>query len=471
MSDSPKNILLTETLRILLMAGQRSAPEISQALKVSPRTALSLTLQHKEKVCSFGNGKRRRYALRRQLRGSTSEIQVFTIDKKGVVSETNPLCLVYPSGCLWQANHSGYPVDEETKDGLWSGLPYPICDMYPEGFLGRAQAQREHKNLQVATNPKEWSDDDILHVLCRTGADTKGNLIVGEEALHLFHQELAGPADALSEAVLLESYVRYATQALRGTQPGSSAGGDFPKFTALRLLTGSKTPHVIVKFSGEVKNDDTARWADLLRCEQIALKTLHTTLGIPAASSRILEHQGRVFLESERFDRHGHFGRSPLISFFVLSNHFGLPSTNWCDNALQLEHAKLFSSSNVEQVKLTWWFGILIANTDMHLGNISVTLTDKKNSTKGNKVSPLTLAPIYDMLPMAYAPYSGGEPPPLELQALALPKPADTSIWKQASVGASEFWKQVTEQKSITDGFRRLADQYLERISVISSRI
>ena len=46
-----------------------------------------------------------------------------------------------------------------------------------------------------------------------------------------------------------------------------------------------------------------------------------------------------------------------------------------------------------------WAFGMLIGNTDMHHGNLSFI------SSHGR---PYDLAPAYDMLPMGFAPKSGG---------------------------------------------------------------
>jgi hypothetical protein len=46
-----------------------------------------------------------------------------------------------------------------------------------------------------------------------------------------------------------------------------------------------------------------------------------------------------------------------------------------------------------------WAFGQLIGNTDMHNGNLS--FMSEENC-------PLELSPVYDMLPMTFAPTSGG---------------------------------------------------------------
>ena len=67
---------------------------------------------------------------------------------------------------------------------------------------------------------------------------------------------------------------------------------------------------------------------------------------------------------------------------------------------------RLAAADLVDQVRILWWYGKLIGNTDMHLGNVSFRFRpDPRGRVQ------LNLAPAYDMLPMLYAPLSGGEIP------------------------------------------------------------
>ena len=50
------------------------------------------------------------------------------------------------------------------------------------------------------------------------------------------------------------------------------------------------------------------------------------------------------------------------------------------------------------QINLLEWFGRCIANIDMHFGNLSFFWSKVEDTVS------LNLAPIYDMLPMLYAP-------------------------------------------------------------------
>lgn len=47
-------------------------------------------------------------------------------------------------------------------DGLYPGLPWFLQDLRPSGFLGRLLAQRYSNELGVSSDPRDWSDDDVL---------------------------------------------------------------------------------------------------------------------------------------------------------------------------------------------------------------------------------------------------------------------------------------------------------------------
>ena len=79
----------------------------------------------------------------------------------------------------------GWPVDTDAASGVWlHGLPYPLQDMRPQGYVGRQFALRHASALGIAASPQAWSDDDVLHILCTTGLDTPGNLMVVKRFSH-----------------------------------------------------------------------------------------------------------------------------------------------------------------------------------------------------------------------------------------------------------------------------------------------
>jgi hypothetical protein len=79
-----------------------------------------------------------------------------------------------------------WPLDDEMADGWFNGVPYPLGDMRPQGFLGRNFAHQFAAILQVEDAVNRWSEDDILHVLSVVGWDQPGNYILGEQALRRF---------------------------------------------------------------------------------------------------------------------------------------------------------------------------------------------------------------------------------------------------------------------------------------------
>ncbi len=355
---------------------------------------------------------------------------------------------------------TGWPMPDESRDGWWDGLPYPLYDMRFQGFMGRQFARAEHHRLGVSANPEEWSDDDVLHVLSSSGSDLSGSLIVGDPAYEHWQARKSAPTKPLKARALGRAYGALAHQAIIDGVPGSSAAGEFPKFSALRELAGSDTPHVLVKFSGADGSPAVRRWADLLVCEHLALECAATLPGIQSARSRIVAHGGRTFLEVERFDRHGHFGRSRLAALTTLNAALiGDGSNDWAHLAHRFAQAGLIEPATVEHVRCLWWFGRLIANTDMHTGNLSFAPQGK-----------LTLAPTYDMLPMLYAPLPGGEVPTRSFEP-SLPLPPLRSAWTTACQAAVLFWTRGSKDVRISEDFRRMCALNSLRLQQVAQKL
>jgi len=432
------------SLPTALRRGPMSATALAAAIGASPRGSLRMLGEAQANIVSFGAAGRTRYAWRHPLRGETGPLPLFSVDAQGRVAEVAALSLIEPAGSHCALGAAGWPVDAASRDGLWDGLPYPLYDMQPQGFLGRSFARREHRSLEVASDPREWSDDDVTFVLSRRGSDTGGNLILGELALQGFQHELARPAEALPATATAAAYLQMAEATVAQGLAGSSAAGEFPKFTALRELPGAASPHVIVKFSGPLDAPATRRWGDLLVCEHLAGTAVAGLPGLAAARSRVLQSGERLFLESERFDRPGRFGRSALVSLQAIDGHlFGLSTQDWRVHARTLAGHALLSAEDALAVQRLWWFGRLIANSDMHLGNLSFV----------PQAGRLVLAPSYDMLPMAFAPLPGGEVPALHW-APELPPPAQAAVWQEAAAAALAFWQQAAADGRISAGFR-----------------
>jgi hypothetical protein len=156
-----------------------------------------------------------------------------------------------------------------------------------------------------------------------------------------------------------------------------------------------------------------------------------------------------VFLELTRFDRHGLFGRSGLVSWATLNaGLFGAGSLAWGDVGRMLAGRGWLKDADhgaqdAARLERLACFGQLIANSDMHDGNLSF-----EPASAG-----VRLAPVYDMLPMRYAPRPGLELPNPDFSP-RLPIPAQRHAWHDAARAALRFWQAAEADGRISDGFR-----------------
>jgi len=449
-----------ETARDLLPMLLRRNPgiratQLASLAQVSPATMVRILKEMRASVVRIGSTSTTRYFLRRPLRGLLGAIAVYAIDTRGQATQVGELQLTEPDGTLLDVAAMGWIVDQEFANGFWAhGLPYPLQDMRPQGFLGRQFAAAQAGQLGISTNPTAWNDDEVLQVLTQYGIDTPGNLIVGDTALQRWLQTKAATAALLNDRTIDAGYAELASQASAGGAAGSSAAGEFPKFTAVRELGGCQTEHVIVKYTAADTSNTVQRWSDLLVCEHLALQALRTVRNIASAHSRILQSQGRTYLEVERFDRHGLYGRSPLCTLETIEASL-LPATSrdWPEAAIMMHKQGWLSAEAIHNIHVIWVFGRLIGNSDMHRGNLSFVPT-----------VPVQVAPVYDMLPMMFAPLRGGEIPSVNF-APELPMPTYQQAWAQASVAAQAFWLAASVDPRISQPFRSLCADNLETLS------
>lgn len=456
-----RNLAARDQLPVVLGRQPRAtASELAASLHVSVATLHRLLAElPPERLLAAGRSRRTRYALRRPLRGEYADLPLYAIDAVGQAKSVTKLALVQPQGMLMPLPDSMWPVPPESRDGWWDGLPYPLYDIRPQGYLGRQFARAEHEQLGVSPNPEEWSDDDIVFVLSRAGTDASGNLLLGDAAYRRWLRTKLAPAEPVTEAELGEHYAKRAQDALLAGLAGSGAGGEFPKFTAMRQQ-GMRTPHVLVKFSGAGEAAAERRWADLLVCEHLALECAGTLPGVTSARTRVVDYAGRVFLEAERFDREGVDGRFPVCTLDSLNAAFlGAGTTDWTRLIAQLDRRALLEPGIVQAVEHLWWFGRLVANTDMHLGNLSFHVAPK-----------LRLAPAYDMLPMAYAPLPGGEVPPRDFSP-PLPLPAQRPTWQTTATAAMAFWRRASADRRVSLPFQALCGANAHAIEHVAARV
>ncbi len=454
-------LTLDELRRTVAKNPRIGSAELCRLLKGVNRSTMSrLIARIDDEVIRRGGSRRIRYALRRPLRGRNVALPLYRIDAEGTGHVSGHLDLSYPQGsALSFASAPAWPLDRgDMSDGWFDGLPYFLLDMRPQGFLGRNFAHLNWQALDVPEKLDDWSDDDVIHVLATRGEDQSGDLILGDRA---YQRHLDGRRDWESRLFranrLPVAYPELARLALTQGLAGSSAAGEFPKFTAMREIDGSPVA-VIVKFSGADDSAAVRRWADLLVCEHLALEALPAELGIPAARSTLHHHDGRTFLEVIRFDRQGAHGRLGLCSLAGINGALlGTSGRPWPAIAEALNCHNWLDAESVSLVRRLWWFGKLTANTDMHEGNLSFH-------------PGLAVAPAYDMLPMLYAPLRGGEVPP-QVFAPALPLPTEAAEWRLAAQAAIGYWRRCANDARISAEFRVVCGENAGMLTAVTDRI
>lgn len=327
----------------------------------------------------------------------------------------------------------------EKRDGLYDDLPYFLYDLRPQGFLGRQIAQ--NMTLQsddFPPNPNFWTTNHIGRYLISNGDDLPGNLIFGEQAMLRVRRKPV----IVSE----KDYPALAKSVMSGDLPGSSAGGEQPKFT---VFNDESLSPVIVKFSPEGDSESAIRWRDILITEHYAAEVINNNI-FPAATSRLFEMGGRLFLETQRFDRTGEFGRSSMISLDAIDREYVGLGNNWPNVMKKLFKARMVSERDSLSAESLWYFGRLINNTDMHLGNMSLSIDDDL----------FRLLPVYDMCSMGFAPKSGGEVQPITFK---VPDIQGANInedqVKTVRQAAHEFWETVANDDRISTQFKDFLQQ------------
>jgi hypothetical protein len=94
----------------------------------------------------------------------------------------------------------------------------------------------------------------------------------------------------------------------------------------------------------------------------------------------------------------------------------------------------------------------------MHFGNLSFYLTFE---------GPFILSPIYDMLPMMYAPTVANALPNRELE-LPLPNAESLDIWRDMTKIAKGFWESAGSHELISRGFKAIANRNAEIVGQAS---
>lgn len=404
----------SDSIRLLLGQGPMAARQIVETTGISQPTVSRALAALGDEVVRIGSGSAIRYALRDTARGFASA-PVFRVSDAGQIRALGTLVPVRPNGFVM------VQTDGVTRHS--DGLPWWLFDMRPQGYLGRAYASTYAAALGLPANPEHWGDNEVLRALLVHGHDAIGNLLIGDLARDRF---IGMPAPCPVERAA--DYPALARAAGAGEVPGSSAGGEQPKF-----CTYTERGHVLVKFSAPDDNPVSERWRDLLLAEHLALSVL-------GVETEVFDFGGQRFLEVPRFDRVGQLGRLAVFSLRALDAEFvGDAAAPWPSLVGRLVADGHVDADAVSGAARLWAFGTLIGNTDMHAGNLSFV------SRHGR---PYQLAPAYDVLPMGFAPRSGGAIidalPPASLSASV-----NGETWREALDLAERFFALVSD----CDGF------------------
>jgi DNA-binding transcriptional ArsR family regulator len=441
--------LHADALRLRLAAGPKSGSQIATEIGLSQPTVTRALAAMGEDVIKTGQRKSTRYLLRDKSRGF-GDVPVYRVDAQGKVRELGTLAPVRPDGFVF-TQADGVQIHSE-------GLPWWLLDMRPQGFLGRAYAARFGAELGLPSNVKEWTDSHAIRALLVHGHDLVGNLLIGTISRDKFIN-MPEP-QPISSADKSTAYASLAIGAAEGDSPGSSAGGEQPKFTAYAESAGV-AKHVIVKFSEQQISPNSSRWRDLLLAEHMALKTLRQA-NLTAAESFIYDHQGQRFLEVERFDRVGTLGRKAVISLAAFDAEFaGLATQPWPVITKALAKQGVITPDAAEVAEILWAFGALIGNSDMHNGNLSFV------SEHGR---PYALAPAYDMTPMSFAPTSSGRLPDA-IHPVTLHASVRNDSWRRAQKLATNYLSSLRASDQFNLEFQVCIDALATHLESASTQI
>ena len=407
-----------ETVFGALDSGVLDAADLRRRLRVSAPTMMRAVRQAGPRVVRIGRARATRYGLRALWPGlDVSRFPVFRVSDSGGVQPSGELFTLAARQTVWM------------PDGAVSGgLPVELADARPSGFLGRHFAAT-HADLRLPARLEDWSDHHILIALSRRGEDVPGNLVLGDES---FTRRQALDTVAHTR----DDYPGLAEATVAGRPPGSSAGGERPKFCV--FVDGR---HRLVKFATRSTDAVAGRWCDLLVLEALALDVI-ASRGIPAARAQVVERPSHWFLESERFDRVGARGRLAVLSLAAVDDD---PADSWAQAAVELRSAGRMSDEDARRLRWLDAFGALIGNTDRHQFNILVFPAD----------GSLRLAPAFDQVSTRYAPSGDGHVP---AWALAQPRASSDTldVWDDARAAARDFWERASVDRRVSDGFRNV---------------
>jgi len=432
-----------------LADGTATSAELEQLVGQSQSQVSRLLreLIRRDSVVRIGSTRGARYARLRTVEGIGGRWSLRRIGDDGHVHDIGVLHALAGTEFYFESGNADFQWT-----GVTNGLPYFLQDQRPAGFLGRGVPQR-FPELALPQRVTDWSDDHYLRYLTQRGSDSVSDLVLGDAALD-DHLSLTRRRTRVAAAGREQRFPQLVSDVMEGALPGSSAHGEHPKFAVL-LDEGATSRHVLVKFSPPVATAVGQRWSDLLVTECIAQQVL-AAAGIEAARSRIHRFADRTYLEVDRFDRAGVEGRLGVSSLYAIDSYLYGKLDNWTDSASRLARDRRIDTATLESVRLVSTFGSLIANTDRHFGNLAFF---------DHYEGKFRLAPVYDMLPMMFAP----EHDQLTARSFEPPDPSSSNLreYGRARALAERFWRNCAQDERISEAFRRICAACLASLEAL----
>ena len=439
--------LAVEIATLLAANASLTAAELQAATgKSQPSISLAIA-QLGERLYRLGAARSTRYALTKEILGLSATQQLHYTDEVGRISNFGTLTQLQNRQIVAHANAKA------TREWISAPgeLPWFLKTLRPQGFLGRQYSQLRP---DFPSDPDAWSAEQALYIAVNHAIDPPGAFGLGQIMGRLIPQ---APVEIGARALHYDQRA----QGIHNTLPaGSSAGGEQPKFLT-EVSDDAGYHHLIVKFTPPRETPFGKRWRALLHLENLAQTILHAQ-GVEASQTRIIESPTRTYLESRRFDRIGMEGKRHVVAIDALHSEFVNTSRhNWIQTCAALANKKLVRPAQLGAVARIFAFGQFIGNTDMHFGNLSFFVSDlARDLTRPT----LSLAPVYDMLPMMWRPseHSGElDVTPVRMPPVNAPfehEQADAREW------AIEFWQRASTLEALDEHLKNACAASAQRL-------
>jgi hypothetical protein len=423
-------------LGILSERGIASSAELQSATGKSQPTISRLISDLSARVLTVGKARATRYGLPKSIHGLPAQQPVTWTSEDGSTHQVGTLSFL-----AGDIVHVESGLGDATTTGA---LPWFLAPLRAEGFLGRLHARRLAA-AGVGIDPQAWNLETILFAALHVH-DAAGAITLGERPEAPLHAPL--PSSGARQAAALDALAADVAATLPA---GSSAGGEQPKFLALR----EDGCHLLVKFSPPRGTPFGERWSDLLQAEALAGHVL-ADHGVAVARAAVVETPARTYLLSERFDRIGPGGRRHVVPVGAAHRAFVADAySHWTATCAALARQRRLPPLDAERAAALRHFGRLIGNTDMHGGNLGL-FVEPQHLASGR----FALAPVYDMLPMRWRPdpATGGNPDYAPFE------PDAASAASSAAIPARDFWKRLADHAGVSKALRRTATAMAARL-------